>query len=263
MNKNDFFFVGGLSLSMQYYPDKINKDSIDQALNNYGYLASGGRLLSPTTYILDYDLKKYIALSGNIEKLLGYPAQYFLDNGFDSFRNLTEKTDMQIIKEKILPYNFSFLQKIPKEDHGKYIFSYNYRILTASKRILTLFQQNTFIISPKTGLPHYSIGLLSDIGHFKNDTSILHEIGKMINNENVDEKEILYSTTYYPSSDLLTSREIEILKLMAEGLNSKVIAKKLFLSESTVINHRKNMLTKSSNRNVAQMIAYGIRNKII
>lgn len=263
MNTSDFFKFGDLSSSMQYIPDTMDKESIDQTLKKYGFLATNGRLLTPTTYILDYDLKKYIAMSENIEKLLGYSAQYFMKYGFDSFRELTEKSDLKIIKEKVLPYNFDFLQKIPKEEHGNYIFSHNYRIHSATKHILTFYQQNTFIISPETGLPHYSIGVLADIGHLKKDTSILHQIGKMVNVENADEKEILFSTTYYPSSDLLTSREIEILKLMAEGMNSKVIAKKLYVSESTVINHRKNMLTKSSSKNVAQMIAYGIRNQII
>ena len=248
---------------MQYFPKKMNKDSVDEMLNKYGYLATNGRLLTPTTYILDYELKKYIAMSGNIEKLVGFPAKYFLENGFNSYRELTEPTDLSIIKEKIIPFNIRFLQDIPREEHGKYIFSHNYRIKAGADNTVTLFQQNTFIMSPDTGLPHYSIGLLSDIGHLKKETSIFHQICKMISHENVDEKETVYSTTYYPSSDLLTSREIEILKLMSEGMNSKAIAKKLFLSESTVINHRKNMLTKSSSKNVAQLISYGIRNKII
>ena len=263
MNKNELFKIGGLSISMQYFPKKLNKDSVNEMLNKYGYLATSGRLLTPTTYILDYELKKYIAMSGNIEKLVGFPAKYFLENGFSSFRELTEPSDLSIIKEKIIPYNINFLKVIPREEHGKYIFSHNYRLKAGTDNKVTLYQQNAFIMSPETGLPHYSIGLLSDIGHLKNENSIFHQIGKMINHENIDEKEIVYSTTYYPSSNLLTSREIEILKLMSEGMNSKAIAKNLYLSESTVINHRKNMLAKSSSKNVAQMISYGIRNKII
>ena len=263
MNKNDFFTVGGLSLSMQYYPDKMNKDSLNQTLNKYGFLATNGRLLTPTTYILDYNSKKFIAISENIDNLIGYSASYLLENGYDSFLKLLVKEDMLTIVEKIRPYDVNFLKLIPHEEHGKYIFSQNYRIKTASNSIVTLYQQNTFILSPETGHPHYNIGIVSDISHLKKDTSILHQIGKMTNHDNIHEKEIIYSSIYYPTSDVLTSREIEILKMMAEGMNSKVIAKKLFISESTVINHRKNMLTKSSSKNVAQMIAYGIRNMII
>ena len=253
MNKNELFNIGGLSLTMQYFSEKINKDYVDEMLNKYGFLASNGRLLTPTTYILDYELKKFIAVSGNVETLIGYSASYLLDNGFDSYLKLLIKEDLLTIEEKIRPYDVNFLQSIPQEEHGKYLFSQNYRIKTASNNIVTLFQQNTLILSPETGLPHYNIGIVSDISHFKKDSSILHQIGKMTNNANIHEKEIIFSLTYYPSSDLLTSREIEILKLMAEGMNSKVIANTLFLSESTVINHRKNMLFKSSNKNVADI----------
>jgi len=263
MNKNESFNIGGLSLTMQYFSDKINKASVDELLNNYGYLETSGRLLAPTTYILDYELKKFIAISGNVMNLIGYSPSYLLDNGYDSFLELLVKEDMLTIVEKIRPYDVNFLKSIPHEEHGKYIFSQNYRIKTASDTIVTLFQQNTLILSPETGLPHYNIGIVSDISHLKNDTSILHKIEKMINHDNIHEKVMIYSTTFYPSSELLTSREVEILKLIAEGMNSKAIAKKLFLSDSTVINHRKNMISKSSSKNVAQMISYGIRNKII
>lgn len=46
-------------------------------------------------------------------------------------------------------------------------------------------------------------------------------------------------------TDILTSRELEILKLIAEGASSKEIAASLFLSVNTVDNHRRNMLKKT------------------
>jgi DNA-binding CsgD family transcriptional regulator len=46
----------------------------------------------------------------------------------------------------------------------------------------------------------------------------------------------------------LTNREKEILSCIAEGLSSKQIAGKLFISEFTVANHRKNMLAKNGRK---------------
>ena len=170
---------------------------------------------------------------------------------------------MVTVKEKIRPYEIDFLKKIQPHEQGNYIFSHNYRLKTDSNKVVTLFQQNTLVLSPDTGLPQYYVGNLVDISHLKKDSSIIHRIEKIVSKDNILEKESFYSSTFYPPTDLLTSREIEILKLMAEGMSSKVIAKKLFVSESTVINHRKNMIYKSSSKNVAQMISYGIRNMII
>ncbi len=52
----------------------------------------------------------------------------------------------------------------------------------------------------------------------------------------------------------LTPREKEILRLLASGLNSKMIANALSVSEYTVSNHRINLLRKFSAANVAELI---------
>lgn len=54
----------------------------------------------------------------------------------------------------------------------------------------------------------------------------------------------------------LTDREFDILLLVAEGLNNKEIAEKLFLSEGTVRNYISNMLEKLSLRDRTQLAIY-------
>jgi DNA-binding NarL/FixJ family response regulator len=57
----------------------------------------------------------------------------------------------------------------------------------------------------------------------------------------------------------LTTREKEVLALIAAGNSSKEIAKKLFLSVSTVETHRANLMAKIGARNIAQLIQYALR----
>jgi DNA-binding NarL/FixJ family response regulator len=64
-------------------------------------------------------------------------------------------------------------------------------------------------------------------------------------------------------SMLLTTREKEILGLLAAGLTTAQIAKKLHLSKFTIENHRKNMLRKMNVNNVAALILEGTKNNII
>ncbi len=52
----------------------------------------------------------------------------------------------------------------------------------------------------------------------------------------------------------LTSREMEIAKLVAQGFSSKEIAKKLYISEETVKTHRRRMLQKNQINNFPQLI---------
>ena len=58
-------------------------------------------------------------------------------------------------------------------------------------------------------------------------------------------------------TDKLTEREIEVLRLLAKGLNNKDIAERLFLSEGTVRNHVSTILSKLgvSDRTQAAVIA--------
>lgn len=53
-----------------------------------------------------------------------------------------------------------------------------------------------------------------------------------------------------------SKREIEVLTLLSEGLNSSEIAEILFISKHTIDTHRRRLLAKSGTRNTAELIAY-------
>ena len=61
----------------------------------------------------------------------------------------------------------------------------------------------------------------------------------------------------------LSKREIEIVKLVAEGLTSTQIAEKLFIAEHTVKTHRKNILRKTGLSNTSQLVQFALNNQII
>ncbi len=61
----------------------------------------------------------------------------------------------------------------------------------------------------------------------------------------------------------LTNREIEILRELANGLSSQEIAEKLYISKSTVDNHRNSIMVKSGAKNIASLIRYAIELKLI
>lgn len=61
----------------------------------------------------------------------------------------------------------------------------------------------------------------------------------------------------------LSPREIEIVKLIAEGLTNKEIAGRLFLSTVTVDTHRKNILAKLHLKNTASLVKYAVDHKLL
>jgi len=65
------------------------------------------------------------------------------------------------------------------------------------------------------------------------------------------------------SFELLTSREREILQLIAEGKTNKEIASGLNLSIYTVETHRSNLMQKLDLHNTAEIVLYAVRKGII
>jgi len=61
----------------------------------------------------------------------------------------------------------------------------------------------------------------------------------------------------------LSQREVEILKLIADGLTNAEIADKIFTSKRTVETHRQNIIEKTKAKNTAALIKYAIGKGII
>ena len=63
--------------------------------------------------------------------------------------------------------------------------------------------------------------------------------------------------------DPLTPRELEVVKLIAEGHTSEEIAGMLFISKKTVDRHRANVLEKLGMRNRVELTRYAIRRGLV
>ncbi len=61
----------------------------------------------------------------------------------------------------------------------------------------------------------------------------------------------------------LTDRELQVLKLVAKGLNNRDIAKSLFISENTVKNHVRNILEKLQLHSRMEAVVYAVREKLL
>ncbi len=60
-----------------------------------------------------------------------------------------------------------------------------------------------------------------------------------------------------------SKRELEVLDLLAEGLSTKEIAERLYLSSKTIEKHRASLMFKADVKNVAGLISYGFKNSLI
>jgi DNA-binding NarL/FixJ family response regulator len=61
----------------------------------------------------------------------------------------------------------------------------------------------------------------------------------------------------------VTDRELDVLRLVAQGLNNREIGARLFISENTVKNHVRNILEKLQLQSRMEAVMYAVREKLI
>lgn len=91
-------------------------------------------------------------------------------------------------------------------------------------------------------------------------TFFSQEVSKMLVEDYVRE---IRTRGVEDSYELLTTREREILQLLAEGRSNKEIAAKLNLSLYTVETHRRNLQDKLNLHSFAELILYAVRKRVI
>lgn len=65
------------------------------------------------------------------------------------------------------------------------------------------------------------------------------------------------------ANEKLSTREIEVLKLISSGLSNEDIANHLNIGLATVKTHRSSLLSKTGSNNTASLIMYALKNKLI
>jgi DNA-binding NarL/FixJ family response regulator len=87
------------------------------------------------------------------------------------------------------------------------------------------------------------------------------EIPIALASSSIEEKGHTENKTHFTT--LLSAREIEILKHIANGLSNNEIAKKLYLSPKTIDTHRTNIMQKLDIHNVVGLVKYAIKSGLL
>ena len=64
-------------------------------------------------------------------------------------------------------------------------------------------------------------------------------------------------------NEILSKREVDVIKLFAEGFSYNEIAERLFISKRTVETHKKNILLKLELKSTVDLVKYAILNGLI
>lgn len=87
------------------------------------------------------------------------------------------------------------------------------------------------------------------------------ELGTVIKEAMLWEKR--NSKIIFNTKELLSERELQIIKMICREMKSKEIADKLFINIRTVESHRKNIMDKIEAKNFIGVVLYALRNEIL
>ena len=157
---------------------------------------------------------------------------------------LTRFFDKKIGREKLLSYKISYNLRSRVSD-GSYVM-FNHQAL-----MLTLDESGGYgkSLNINTRIDH-----ISKVNNYKVSLIGLHGEPSFMGIGLEDSPE---------QAEPYSKREIDVIKLLAEGLSSKEIGDKLFISQETVKTHRKNILEKAGCKNTSQLISGCIRQGLI
>jgi DNA-binding CsgD family transcriptional regulator len=134
----------------------------------------------------------------------------------------------------------------------------DYRIRKKDGRYIKVMRQSTIYEHCRDRSPRSAFNMLTDITGIKTDNSVNLSIASLETGE-----VYLENRDIFPSDVQFSTREMEILLRLKKGMNSATIADELFISRHTVDTHRRNMLSKTTCRNVMEMVQMASRMGII
>jgi len=180
----------------------------------------------------------------------------FVNNSFKIFTGYDENSFtidklIKMIHPNDLDYFFrceerdlSFTNQLTFNQHFQYLFTYTYRIVKANGEIVTIQQQCQAIE-------------VTDQGHLSKTLVIHKRIDDYAVRPKDDHRCFDKNRGIYIDSDncySLSKRELEVLTLIKQGLNSNEISDKLSISKYTIDTHRKNILNKTGSSTFFELI---------
>lgn len=203
--------------------------------------------------ILDNQSKKYLYINEVNESMSGYPNQVFVEKGLAFSNSRTHPWDLfqlLLIIQKVM----KIYKKLSKEEKLSSRFTFDLRYKHPVKGYIRVLQHVLPLSLDPAEKPAISMVLSSDISKMKSDNSMTYHFGTM--KENRFDKLLEGKTDVY--GNILTIREIEVLTYAADGFTSIEIADKLNLSSETVKTHYKNILQKTTRKNMTEVVKIAV-----
>lgn len=230
----------------------FDEESLDYDLleRHISFLKQMDAIDNSSISLFDLNQKKHIFVSNNYSNMLGYNLQEVEEKGNAFFDSKVHPADfLANLKNGIGLLRYFFT--VPVKERKNYKLVSEYRVKNGKGKYIRIIEQqqaleldhkgniwvalSTVDISPVQDL---NVGVKSQIFNFKT--------GELVP----------FPVEQEPREQILSKRETQVLELIKDGMLSKEIAEKLFISVHTVNTHRQRILEKLNVTNSYEAIRY-------
>lgn len=238
---------------------EISREEIKQILQQFGVMPNQGISSNMLFYILNLHTHKYEFVSPASLSLMGYPPEVFHSRGTALLPDLIHPNDFQQLSTNIFPEMNRVVTELDGPERGKAIFELHYRILHTNGKTVHCVEQSSYAKFDENFIPLISSGIVMEASPLSAPGGVRGLVRLLKNNEQIT----LYDQFYNYNDFGLSKREKEIILLLTQGKTSIEIAEKLFISEHTARQHRKNILKKMGATSTGELVRMAIENKIV
>jgi len=204
-------------------------------------------------FIIDHHTLSFELVSKEVEDVMGYSPSEFDIPFMNSQIHPDDRSWFLAIGQGIM----DFFSRLPIEKVMKYKVRYDIRFRKKNGTYARILYQGILLEHDDQGRFLRTFSVHTDITYLKQEGKpVLSFIGMDGEPSFID---VASRNIFIESKNDLTDREIQVLKLLAEGKLSKEIGDILNISKQTVDTHRKNMLHKKQLTNTGELIGKAIR----
>lgn len=247
----------------RFFSRKNTVDSISESesLQNQNYLEAIKaccRVTYSSLYVIDYQLKKFEYVSENPLFLCGHTPTEVLELGYDFYFKHVAPQDLEMLI-KVNEVGFNFFDKSDSKDRKQFCISYDFHLINENQEKILINHKLTPIFITEEGKIWKALCVVSLSPNSTAGNITLHKDGSpFIRKLNLE------SETWIKEEKVkLSERELQVLRLYAQGLTINQIAENIFLAPDTVKFHRRKLFDKLNVKNITEALAYATNYKLI
>ena len=228
-----------------------NSESMLQVIDSLVDSDNNNILHNGLLVVCKMDTLKPFFVSKNVERILGYTQEEFISMGEKIWQKVMA-IDQPDFWEHLLEWKSNFKNVVPESEtivrHKRVYCGISFLEKGGAIKRCIVYYETTY--NKSGALANLSTIYFKDITHFYKSNDYWMYFQNYTEDKVYDR---LYSINGM-QNNIITSREMDVLKLVADGKSTKEVAKILYISPETVSQHRKNMIKRTNTKDTSGLI---------